>query len=171
MLKSAFAFVLGFFILSVEAKTQFSSRYLDTTSDCTCLEKGLQEGQDCTQFKCKEMAGYHVHIKYDGSACDSGVLEIGRGSKELISIKEVPPKLEWRFADDHPFAVIYRLKGPSKSCLTQGISTTGNETLVVAGLEKFHDISGQVKAKIPNANAKAREIADKGFVNSSKKAE
>lgn len=152
-------------VSSAEAKTTFSSRYFDTSADCKCLEGDLSEGQDCTQFKCKEMEGYQIQMSYNGSACDLGELKVTKGSKEFISIKEVPAKLEWRFADNQVFAVIYRLKGPSKTCLEQSGSSKAapKNVLVVSGLENYSALSGQINAKESNANTKARQLADKGF--------
>ncbi|MBY0415202.1 MAG: hypothetical protein K2Q18_13610 [Bdellovibrionales bacterium] len=148
---------------SLQASTKFSSLYLDTTTDCSCIEKNLQEGQDCTQFTCKEMLGFQVQTSFDGSACDLGKLKILKDSKELISLNEVPKKIEWRLADNEPIAVIYRLKGLSKSCTDLSGSSKNNEMLMVSGLGKYSAISGQVEAKLKNANEKARQIVDKGI--------
>lgn len=156
-------FILTSFIPSLQAKIKFSSRYIDVSSDCTCLERNLQEGQDCTQFKCKDMAGYQTQTAFNGSACDLGILKIVKGTRTSLSINEVPSKIEWRFADNEPFAVIYRLKGPSENCADQLGLTSKKEKLVISGLEKYSTISGQINAKTKNANEKAREIADQGF--------
>lgn len=165
-LNSTFALlisVLLFGVSTVHAKTQFSSRYFDTTIDCNCNEKDLQEGQDCIQFTCKEMAGYQIQVSYDGSACDLGKLKILKNSNIIVALSEVPTKLEWRFADSQPFAVIYRVKGQAKNCIEQNIGVRSKVLLVVTGLDKQKSISGQIDAKLPNANIKARDLADLGF--------
>jgi hypothetical protein len=151
------------FSSSLQSKTTFTSRYLDTSADCACLEKNLQEGQDCTRFSCKEMDGYHTQISFDGSACDLGKLKVIKDSKELVSLNEVPSKIEWRFAGDEPIAVIYRIKGPSKNCADQLGSPIKKEMLIVFGLGKYSSTSGQVDGKAANSNAKARDLADQGF--------
>ena len=162
---TTFIFTSSFSGSIAQAKPQFSSRYFDTTTDCTCLEKNLQEGEDCTGFSCKEMAGYKIQVAYNGAACDLGKLKIIKNSKELVSLDEVPAKLEWRFADSQAFAVIYRIKGQSKTCLEQGVSTKTKEKLFIIGLEQYSSISGQIEVHTPNANVKSREIADQGFLS------
>lgn len=146
-----------------QAETKFTSRYIDTADDCSCVEKDLEEGQDCTQFKCKEINGYQIQTLFDGSACDIGKLVISKDSKKLLTLNEVPKKLEWRFANDEPFAIIYRIKGPNKVCADQLALSVKKETLIVSGLGKFSAINGQIEAKTANANVKIREIADQGF--------
>lgn len=153
---------------SVGAEGRYSSRYFDTAKDCSCIEKNLQDGQDCTRFYCKEMSGYKTVVSYDGSACDLGRLQILKHNKLVISIEEVPSKIEWRYAGSEPVALIYRKKGNSKTCDEQLGLSIEKETLFVAGLGKFAGLSDQVDAKVPEANLKAREIADR-FLEKSKK--
>jgi len=76
-------------------------------------------------------------------------------------------KVEWRFANGKPFAVIFRID------VTKGSSADGidmwskenktGEALVVKGLKGFEHIDFEVDAKTPNANAKAREMADAAY--------
>lgn len=115
------------------------------------------------------MAGFQIQTSVDGSAFDLGKLVIVKDSKELISLSEVPSKLEWRFAGQEPFAVIYRLIGPTKNCADQIGLPLSREVLVISGLGKYSAISGQVNAKAASANRKAREIADRGFLGEAKK--
>ena len=70
---------------------------------------------------------------------------------------------EWRLADGKPFALIIRMYeyGGNDQCSTAGKIT--GESLVVKGLKGFEHIDETVKAG-PNANLKARELADKGYL-------
>lgn len=94
------------------SKPKFSSQYFDTAKQCECLESDLNEGQDCTQFKCDKMAGYEINLSYTGAACDSGQIIIKKTSQEVLALNEVPAKIEWRFAGTEPFAIDHQ-HGPS----------------------------------------------------------
>jgi hypothetical protein len=70
--------------------------------------------------------------------------------------------VEWRMANGKPFAIImreYEYAG-NDQCATGGKIT--GESLIVRGL-KGYEIDETVDAKTPNANLKARELADKGY--------
>jgi hypothetical protein len=70
--------------------------------------------------------------------------------------------IEWRLANGKPFAVIMRVYeyAGNDLCATNGKVT--KESLVVKGLKGF-EIEETVDAKTPNANLKAREVADKAY--------
>jgi hypothetical protein len=70
--------------------------------------------------------------------------------------------VEWRLADGKPFAVIIRMYDYGDD-LCQGDNKVKGESLVVRGLKGFEQIEGAVDARTTNANAKARELADKGY--------
>jgi hypothetical protein len=70
--------------------------------------------------------------------------------------------VEWRLANGKPFALIMRkyAYAGSEQCATGGKIT--GESLIVVGL-KGYEIDETVDAKTPNANAKARDLADKAY--------
>ena len=77
-------------------------------------------------------------------------------------------RIEWRMANGKPFAAIIRV--PKYGDPTPDNPYFGKvmgEQLVIAGL-KGYDIELFVDARDPNANAKARELADKAYLESRK---
>ena len=66
-------------------------------------------------------------------------------------------------ANGKPFAVIMRVYeyGGNDLCATGGKII--GESLIVKGLKGYEQIDGTVDVKTPNANAKARDLADKGY--------
>jgi hypothetical protein len=71
--------------------------------------------------------------------------------------------VEWRLADGKPFAVIMRVYeyAGNDACSTAG--KIKSESLTVQGLKGYEHIEGSVDARTPNANVKARELADKAY--------
>jgi hypothetical protein len=147
---------------------QFSSRYYDTQKECQCLETELRDGQDCVQYKCKDLEGHSVSKNYDGSACDSGILSISKGKKfKLGPINTVPKNIEIRFANSIPFAIIYRIEvGSREHCIDPTAKTV--KQLKGQGLENFQKINEIVSANEKNSNEKIRELVDQSFRDLSK---
>ena len=67
-------------------------------------------------------------------------------------------------ANGKPFAVIMRVADYAETTDTDAYfgKKTG-EKLIVRGLKGFENIDFEVDAKTPNANVKAREMADNGY--------
>ena len=75
-------------------------------------------------------------------------------------------KVEWRFANGKPFAVIYRIdltKEDSGAADMWSPENKTGEALVIKGLKGFEQIDFQIDAKTPGANIKARQMADAGY--------
>src|SRR5712692_181465 len=149
--------------------TRFSSVYSALTkcgSGMTKKEEREAEknGSDLPTV-CKGFGGYVVDISY--SACASNIaVEKGetRISLAMQTLNYTQKAVEWRLANGKPFAVIMRVYeyGGGDLCTTDGKVTS--ESLVVKGLKGFEHIDEEVKVKgTPNPNAKARELADKGY--------
>lgn len=147
----------------------FSSSYTPLTkcgSGMTKKEEREAEknGSDIPSV-CKGPDGYNVNIYY--SACSSN-FSITKGEENIslgMQAIDWPQKqAEWRLANGKPFAVIIRMYdyAGNEQCSTAGKIT--NQFLVVKGLKGFEHIDETVKASTPNANVKAREIADKGYL-------
>ncbi|MGZ8843128.1 MAG: hypothetical protein ACXW18_05665 [Pyrinomonadaceae bacterium] len=146
----------------------FSSSYTALTkcgSGMTKKEEREAEknGQDIPTV-CKGPDGYAVDISY--SACSSN-FSITKGDDSIgLGMQAIDWKqkaVEFRLANGKPFAVImrsYEYAG-SDVCATSGKIT--GESLVIKGLKGYEHIDETVDAKTPNANVKARELADKGF--------
>ena len=71
--------------------------------------------------------------------------------------------VEWRLADGKPFAVIMRVYEYAGNELCSTAGKIKSESLMVQGLKGYEQIEGSVDARTPNANVKARELADKAF--------
>jgi hypothetical protein len=106
-----------------------------------------------------------VYISY--SACTSQ-FSLERGEESLpLSTQAVGWKqktVEWRLANGKPFAVIMRVYEymGDEQCATGGKII--GESLIVKGLKGYEHIDEEFKVKgTLNPNAKARQIADKGY--------
>jgi hypothetical protein len=153
--------------VTFQVATRFSSAYTALTkcgSGMTKKEEREAEknGSDIPTV-CKGYGGYNVDISY--SACSSS-FSLVRGEESISlgmqAINWTQKTVEWRMANGKPFAVIMRKYdyAGGEQCATDGKITS--ESLIVRGL-KGYEIDETVAAKSPNANLKARELADKGY--------
>jgi hypothetical protein len=154
---------------------RFSSLYTDLKRDCRSavkLKKGEEYGGD-EPLRCKGPGGYEINIGYSASSSQFSINRIGNRDEDVV-VSTMQPidydlkrKVEWRLANGKPFAVIYRIdltKGDSSDAI--GMWSKANKTgesLVVKGLKGFEHIDFEVDAKTPNANQKAREMADAAY--------
>lgn len=151
--------------------TRFSSGYTALTkcgSGMTKKEEKEAEAQGSDiPTRCKGYGGYDVYIYY--SACSS-IFSLENGEERIqLGNQAVGWKqktVEWRLANGKPFAIIMRVYvyAGNAQCATGGKIT--GESLIVKGLKGFEQIDETVKATTPNANLKARELADKGYAKS-----
>lgn len=147
-------FSLFLITISSNAGGKFTSVYTDTKKDCAGKEP---------VFTCKGYGGYKVVIGVGGVFSNARV-ENGDYSLPIAEMQSVGwnPKIEWRLADGKPFAVIARVDVNDENS-TDAPKKTG-EKLIVKGLKGFESIDASIDAKQAKANEKAREIADKGFM-------
>ena len=154
-------------IAASQAQTVFSSSYTSLTkcgSGMTKKEEREAEknGQDIPT-RCKGYGGYDVYVYY--SACSSH-FSLTKGEENIpLGTQAIDWKqktVEWRMANGKPFAVILRVYeyAGDDLCATNG--KIKSESLMVQGLKGF-EISETVDARTPNANVKARELADKAY--------
>ena len=154
---------------AMQSAPTFASSYTPLTKCGSGMTKkeereAEQNGSDIPSL-CKGPDGYNVDISY--SACSSSFSIIKGEERISLGMQAVGWKqktAEWRLANGKPFAVIIRMYDYAGNdlCSTGGKIT--NEFLVVKGLKGFEHIDETVKASTPNANVKAREIADKGYL-------
>jgi hypothetical protein len=163
-------FTLHPLLSSQAAPTKFSSAYTDIDKGCQNAYKETGEGQDIPA-KCKGYGGYylykdyslyatHLSIKMNGD--ENYAVELNREALTNPASK----KLEWRMADGKPFAVIMRISTYREGGMASGEGPFADkyktgENLLVKGLKGYEQIDFKVDAKTPNANVKAREMADK----------
>jgi hypothetical protein len=151
-----------------QAPTRFSSVYSALTKCGSGMtkkeEREAEKNGSDIPTRCKGFGGYAVDISY--SACSSnfalekGDERIGLGM-QAIGWKQ--KTIEWRLANGKPFAIIMRVYdyAGNDQCATGGKIT--GESLLVKGLKGFEHIDETIKAATPNANLKARELADKAY--------
>lgn len=155
----------------------FTSAYTDLNRDCKSAltkkeEKEAEARGTDTPLRCKGYGGYYVEISYSAMAANIRISM--KGSDDSISLGMFPlnysdekgRKIEWRLANGKPFAVIMRSPEYSGATSSADIFDPKNKTgesLIIRGLKGYDYIEAQVDAKTPNANAKAREIADNAF--------
>jgi hypothetical protein len=161
---------------------QFSSAYTDLNRDCkSALTKKEEKeaeanGSDIPEI-CKGYGGYYVDVGYSAMASSISIYKrgsddfIGLGMYPLNYVDEKGRKIEWRMADGKPFAVIMRVpeysdEAQSSANMFDPKYKTG-ESLIIKGLKGYDYIDAKVDAKTPDANIKAREIADNAFTKGS----
>lgn len=150
----------------------FSSLYTDLNKDCKDAFKNVGEGQDMP-LRCKGYGGYYIYIYYSAWASHINAqmvrkddVSISLAMQELGYSDAKGRKIEWRMADGKPFAVILRVSHYKES--TDGINPfdeklkTG-ESLLVKGLKGYEHIDSAVDARQPDANLKARQLADQQY--------
>ncbi|HUQ34495.1 MAG TPA: hypothetical protein VM095_20410 [Pyrinomonadaceae bacterium] len=158
---------------------KFSSVYTDLNRDCKSALTRREEkeaearGTDIPE-RCKGYGGYYVDVGYSAMASSISIYKqgsddsIGLGMYPLNYVDEKGRKIEWRMAEGKPFAVIIRVpeyndKGTSSADIWDPKNKIG-ESLRVRGLKGYENIEAKVDAKTPNANVKARELADNAFL-------
>ncbi len=153
---------------------RFASLYTDLRTDCRAaikLKKGEElQGEDMP-LRCKGYGGYEVRIDYSAASSNLRVQPLGDKSDEAIALGMQPisydrrRKIEWRLANGKPFAVILRID-KSKTDQPEEMWRPQNkagESLMVKGLKGHEQIEFEVDARTPNANLKAREMADAAY--------
>jgi hypothetical protein len=155
--------------VTAQGPTRFSSVYSALTKCGSGMTKkeerdAEKHGSDIPS-RCKGFGGYVVDISY--SACASNItVEKGetRIGLAMQTINYTQKTVEWRLANGKPFAVIMRVYEYNGNDLCSTDGKIKSESLVVKGLKGFEHIDEEVKVKgTPNPNAKARELADKGY--------
>ena len=169
------ATLLVFMIAGAAQTPKFTSLYTNLKTQCrgTIGEKQAEEtGQD-VPLKCKGYGGYEINIGYSATSSHISINRVGKPDEEAVTSAMQPldydlkRKVEWRFANGNPFAVIYRIdssKGdPSDPTSMWSKENKTGEQLVIKGLKGFEHIDFEVDAKTANANVKARELADGAY--------
>src|SRR6185436_15661898 len=153
---------------------RFSSLYTNLKTQCAStvkLKKGEEPQGDDIPLKCRGYGGYEVRIDYSAASSHLRLQPLRANSDDSINLATQPVgydqnhKIEWRLANGKPFAVIYRID-KSKSDQPEEMWSPENksgEALVIKGLKGFKQIDFEIDAKSPDANLKAREMADQAY--------
>lgn len=151
--------------VAAQKVTKFTSIY---TSLAHCKELKGGEGQD-SAFICKGAVGYRVYIYYSAAATHIAVETTGGKESIDVSMASIgfetdKTKVEWRLANGKPFAAIIRLpKYDDPKDPTEYFGKVIGTELKVIGLKGHKSIEARIDGSEPNANAKAREIADGAY--------
>jgi hypothetical protein len=181
-MRCAFALALTALVWFSEPTThaqaeRFSSLYTNLKTDCQPAIK-LKRGEEYDgdmPLKCKGYGGYEIRVGYSAMSSQFSIARIGNDSEDVV-VSTMQPlnydlkrKVEWRLANGKPFAVIYRIdltKGTSADVDMWSAENKTGESLVVKGLKGFEYIEFEIDAKNPQANLKAREMADSAYAKS-----
>ncbi len=143
-----------------------SSAYSNLNKDCKTIGGG--DGQD-EASDCRGIGGYRIYISPSAASLSISVEPKDRKTSIPIATQSFDfdqrkAKVEWRLAAGKPFAVIMRAaKYADPDDEHPYIGKKIGEELIVRGLKGFESMSFEIDAKTPNANAKAREEADKAY--------
>ena len=157
------------------AQIGFTSVYTDMKRDCE-FEDGPAETEAVGDpaGECNGFGGYKIFISYSAQAAHFRI-ESSQNDGEAIdlgtdygSYGERGEKVEWRLANGKPFAVIIRInsyKGENDGGNTYyTLANRVGSKLVVKGLKGFERINFEIDGATPNANQKAREVADQKYL-------
>lgn len=157
--------------LSTRSAAKFSSAYTDLKTQCKPIAGGESRGDD-TPLRCAGQGGYEVRIDFSAASSHLGIQPTACECDERIALAEQPlhydaeRKIEWRLAGGQPFAVILRVDKPKGGLdpaeMWRPENKTG-EALLVKGLKGYERIDFEVDAKSPDANVRARELADRAY--------
>lgn len=149
------------------AATKFTSIYTSLTKGCKEL-KGTN-GSD-PAYICRGAGNYQVREYY--SAASTQINAEVKGTDDYVGLATLSigfddkkTTLEWRLANGKPFAVIMRVPVYSEKVADgEYFGKVIGQKLKIVGLVGFEDkVTGEVDGKTPNANVKAREIADAAY--------
>jgi hypothetical protein len=156
---------------------QFASVYTDLNRECkdAFKQSEINEGSDMP-LRCKGFGGYHLYIYYSAWASHITVRDnkneevtFSLATQALSYSDEKGRKIEWRMADGVPFAAILRVANYNEQAAAANNESPfqekfkSGESLLIKGLKGFERIDAAVDAKAPNANLKAREMADNSY--------
>lgn len=163
--------ILTIFLCSLAAsglnaqEIKFSSSYTDLAHDCrwTYKARELVEGQD-NALTCKGYGKFKLYIYFSAMNTLLTIKKKDDPEYSFLPAIYIPEhkkgKVEWRMANNVPFAVIVRSKKLSE---TDGSKEP--ETLQIRGLKGFESIDFSVETKDnAGANEKARALADEEYL-------
>ncbi|MCB2049496.1 MAG: hypothetical protein KDE32_14915 [Novosphingobium sp.] len=141
---------------AVQLKDGPYSTYTKLNLDACKVTEEEEEGESVT-WDCPGYGGYPLIAMSGDGRMD---LDVARdnGSFETISpFNDIGDTVEWRLRpDDTPFAIIYRLRTATPEAKQRSVLFV--ET--VPGPDRPSCLIARIEGSVPNANARARELAD-----------
>jgi hypothetical protein len=151
---------------------KFSSAYTDLKKQCREISVSEEAQGGDTPLRCRGLGGYEIWIGFSAASSHLSVQRKGDRDEDSIVLTtqslryDSKRKIEWRLADGKPFAVILRVDRPKDGLDASEMWLPENkagESLLIKGLKGHERIDFEVDAKTPNANEKARELADGAY--------
>lgn len=149
------------------AATSFTSVYTSLSKLCKTLKGG--DGQD-DAYICRGAGNYQVRVYYSAAATQINAEIKGKDDSVSLGMLNMDfdlnkSTLEWRMANGKPFAIIMRQPVYAEAVADgEYFGKVIGQKLMVIGLVGYEDsIKGEVDAKTPGANVKARELADDAY--------
>lgn len=160
-------------VLANAQAVKFTSVYTNLKTQCrpaVKLKKG-EEFEGDMPLRCKGYGGYEIRVGYSAMSSQFSINLLGKEDDVVVSTMQpinydLQRKVEWRFANGKPFAVIYRIdltKGTSADADMWSPANKTGESLIIKGLKGFEQIDFEIDARQPGANLKAREMADQAY--------
>ena len=154
------------------AAPRFSSVYTSLKNKCIVYEG--ENGSD-SSFDCRGVGGYRVAVWYSASTEIIALEPPDKTTRIVLDEHDIfsdysKIKIEWRLANGKPFAVIMRVfkYGDEKANEYDIFGKKIGEELKIVGLKGFENIDFTVDTKTPDANLKARALADNGYAQKPK---
>jgi hypothetical protein len=160
-------------VIGGERAPRFTSVYTNLETQCKAVAAGeAPEGVDMP-LRCEGYGGYEVRIDFSAASSHLRIQLTGHGAEDSIDLAtqplnyDVKRKIEWRLADEKPFAVIFRVdqstEGVDPAEMWRPENKRG-ELLLVKGLKGYEHIDFAVDARSRDANAQARDMADRAYL-------
>src|SRR5438067_70159 len=101
-------------IAGVAQTPRFTSLYTNLKTDCrgTMTVKAAEESGQDMPLKCRGYGSYEINIGYSATSSQFRINRVGKPDEDVVTSTMQPidydlkRKVEWRFANGKPFAVI-----------------------------------------------------------------
>ena len=140
----------------------FTSDYTDfDLSICDLIRENREEGSGA-EYKCTGRMMLPIFVQEGDGRFDLDAYRDNDRFETIGAFNEIGDRLEWRKLDDRPIAVIFRYRDVTPE-------SGGRTVLAVERIGRAEDDPGcrvaQVSGNTPNANIRARQIADAKAAN------
>ncbi len=153
----------------IDPTANYSSQTTDLRTQCqTPRGQGNESGHISTY--CQGFGGYQIHIFDTATTMEINAQTTDREksvhvASQSLSFNRNNSKVEWRFRDGKPFAVMMRAAKYQlgDDGLIEYPERQLGEFYIVKGLPGYEHIDYEVNANLANADDRARKMADDGF--------
>lgn len=148
----------------LNAAPQFASTYTDfDLAKCEVLSEEREEGSSA-EYRCPGFGELPLLVQEGDGRFDLDVGGDDGGFQTIGAFNDIEDTIEWRLKDGQPFAVIFRFLDVTEEA--KGRTVLAVETVTRSGQSPCR--VAQIAGDTPDANQKARELADaaaaEGFI-------